>query len=433
MSEFFQGLAARRRHEAFAGSLAGATPWVRTTERAAAERYEVQTSYVRFDQRFNMMRQGLWNPRWAHLPKMRAENQARLVRAGKQGYSQLDWAFYSAATAIGRVTGMDINVPNRGSNGWGSLGARPLEGAKRWSGDPAANARAIRQVARMFGAGDVGITLLDRRWVYSHWFDPETRQSYPIRFSDEPGYEGIAEPTQLEDRTQVIPASMKYAVVMILPMDRRGVGTAPTLTQQATTQVTYSAIDRLILSVAEFIRGLGYNAIPSANCTALNIPLAIDAGLGELGRNAKLIHPLWGPMCRICKVITDLPLTTDSPIETGATTFCETCGKCARACPSRAIPQGPRSHQPVGEFNSAGVKMWQVDHGACAEYWAKVGTNCGLCLVACPFNKSAHWSHAVAKFAIARMPAINPLMVSVDDLLGYGEPDPRGFWVLGNP
>jgi len=42
-----------------------------------------------------------------------------------------------------------------------------------------------------------------------------------------------------------------------------------------------------------FIRNLGYEAIQCGNDTALSIPLAIDAGLGELGRNGLLITPDW--------------------------------------------------------------------------------------------------------------------------------------------
>ena len=60
--------------------------------------------------------------------------------------------------------------------------------------------------------------------------------------------------------------------------------------------------------VAEFIRRLGYNAIPAANDTALSIPLAVDAGLGQAGRHGLLINLKVGARCRISKIFTDLPL-----------------------------------------------------------------------------------------------------------------------------
>ena len=42
-------------------------------------------------------------------------------------------------------------------------------------------------------------------------------------------------------------------------------------------------------SLAHYIRSLGYKAIPSGNDTALSIPNAVEAGLGELGRHGLLI------------------------------------------------------------------------------------------------------------------------------------------------
>jgi epoxyqueuosine reductase len=424
----FERLAARSEKSLYSGTLAATVPGVRFTDQTAAERYEVQPEYQRFEQRMNMTRQGRWQPDAVALNKNREENRKKLVLSGKAGYSLLDWGFTNAAEASQKVSSFGLHVPNRGPTGWQPIGPRPPEGMGRWQGSPDLNSRALKKVGRIFGAGDVGITLLDRRWVYSTWFDEKTKQSYPIRFSDEPGFEGIMEPTQQEDNTLVIPASMKYVAVFVLPMNRQGVRASPTLTSYASTQVTYSAISRLIVSMAEFIRGLGYNAIPSSNCTAASIPLAIDAGLGELGRNAKLIHPVWGPICRICKVITDLPLEPDRSIETGATAFCETCGKCADVCPSRAIPRGPRSFEPAGDFSNRGVRQWQADHRKCFEFWSKCGTNCGLCLSACPFNKGEHWTHGLVKAAIARFPELDQSIVALDDAFGYGQTDPGNFW-----
>ena len=76
---------------------------------------------------------------------------------------------------------------------------------------------------------------------------------------------------------------------------------------------------RIFSILAEFIRILGYKAIPMGNDTSLSIPLAIDAGLGELGRHGLLITPEYGPCVRLCKVFTDLPLEPDKPIQFGVT------------------------------------------------------------------------------------------------------------------
>jgi len=201
--------------------------------------------------------------------------------------------------------------------------------------------------------------------------------------------------------------------------------------QMATTLTVYSKISFTTVMLAEFIRGLGYNAIPSANDTAISIPLAIDAGLGELGRNAKLITPRFGPRCRISKVITDLPLVVGHAKPWGVTEFCNVCRKCAKNCPSEAIPTGKRSFEPMGIFSPHGVLQWQLDHMKCYEYWAKVGTNCGICIRACPFNKSKRWSHNLVRWVIRiRNSVIDSLLVQIDDLLGYGKSKrAEDFWL----
>ena len=406
----------------------------------AAVRYAVRDDYRRFDQKRNLIYQGEWNPAFAGLSRtdLRRAREEKLKRS-LPGFTRLDWAYQMAATANSNAAGFVINVPNSGGTSWrgiatAAIGSEAIEGLPEYQSKPEISARVIKKIAALFGADDVGICRLDRRWVYSHYYDPQTRESYPIRFSDEPGFEHHTEPGMLEDRSQIIPAGMKYAIVFIHEMDYQGIAEAPTLTQMATTLRTYSQISLTAISLAEFVRGLGYRAIPSANCTALNIPMAIDAGLGELGRNAKLIHPRFGPRCRISKVITDLPLEIDSPIAFGVTAFCDTCKKCARTCPGNAIPEGDRTYEPVGEFSNYGVLQWQVDHDRCKKIQAKIGTNCGICLQACPYNKPDGIGHWLIKSLIATAPFLNRLVLLGDDLMGYGKGRPANhFWDFSSP
>ena len=57
-----------------------------------------------------------------------------------------------------------------------------------------------------------------------------------------------------------------------------------------------------------------------------SIPIAIDAGLGELGRNGLLVTPKYGPRVRLAKILTNMPLVPDSPIRFGVTEFWKTDG-----------------------------------------------------------------------------------------------------------
>jgi epoxyqueuosine reductase len=402
---------------------------------AAQPGYSVNDKYRRFNQKYNMIFQGEWNPERKHC----SDEQLYLSRADKvrrnvPGFTRLDWAYHSALVANLAASDYVINRPNAGGTSWSPMAKqhfnyKEINGLGDWHSDPARTTGILKGLARTLGADDAGVCLLDRRWVFSHYYDAQEKEAFPILFNDEPGYEKYDRPGLIEDKSLVIPASMKYVLVVIHEMEAEGIATAPVLTHMATTWHSYSKIAFTTQAIAEFIRALGYHAIPSANDTALNIPLAIDAGLGELGRNAKLIHPVFGPRCRISKVITDLPLAPDAPISFGVTEFCDTCKKCAKKCPAQALATGERSYEPAGDFNSRGVLCWQADHARCRAFWCQTGTNCGLCIQNCAYNKPRGALHWFVKSGIATLPKINRLVVYADDLLGYGKSIPATrFW-----
>ena len=181
----------------------------------------------------------------------------------------------------------------------------------------------------------------------------------------------------------------------------------------AETATTYSRMAVLASALAEFVRAVGYRAIPSINDLALNIPLAIEAGFGEQGRHGKLITPEFGPSLRLCKVITDLPLARDYPIAFGVGAFCETCRKCARSCPSRSIPEGPRTWSGPNISNNPGVFTWHLDNETCRKYWnLALGDNCTVCVRVCPFTKGPALIHDVARAAVAGLPVLHPLLLA---------------------
>ena len=177
-------------------------------------------------------------------------------------------------------------------------------------------------------------------------------------------------------------------------------------------------------------RSLGYNAIPSSNDTASNIPLAIDAGLGEASRSSKLCHPVYGTCCRISKVITDMPLIPDTPIEFGVHDFCKICKRCAEKCPAKAISTAEDvSNTPCGDFSPSHVTQWQVDHAKCRKIWVKSGTNCGICIAVCPLNQKNTISHRFRKSTAAKWPEMDRhIMKSMLKAGGGQTHKPEDFW-----
>ena len=168
---------------------------------------------------------------------------------------------------------------------------------------PELNGQVVRKAARFLGADLVGFCGVHPNLVYSHEYDPVSLTHTPIR----------------------IPEEFTHAIVMAVAMDYDSTRYSPDGISGASTGLGYSKMATVANQVATFIRGLGFQAIPSGNDTAISIPLAIAAGLGELGRNGLLITEDYGPRVRICKVFTDFPLIHDQEKTFGVERFCRTC------------------------------------------------------------------------------------------------------------
>jgi reductive dehalogenase len=265
--------------------------------------------------------------------------------------------------------------------------------------DPVQMTRVIKKAAKFLGASLTGIGELDRRWVYSHRYAALTGEHEPIE----------------------IPPEYKYAIVMAFEMDYEAVQCSPSQVGGASGGMGYSTMAFTAYSVAHYIRCLGYKAIPTGNDTSCSIPLAIDAGLGELSRIGILITEEFGPRVRLSKVFTDLPLVPDTPIEFGVWDFCRRCEKCARLCPSQAIMYGQPTEEVHDVSNRLGLLRWPVNAPKCLGYWAANGGGCSSCIRVCPFNKPSGWMHRQVRWGVKNTPWLNPFFIKMDDLLGYGQ------------
>ena len=80
---------------------------------------------------------------------------------------------------------------------------------------------------------------------------------------------------------------------------------------------------------------------------------AISCGLGEIGRNNLLLTPEFGPHQRLCAIVTQAPLDTDSRREFG---LCTECDRCVEACPSGALKHDRYDVDPCFVYWSYGFK-----------------------------------------------------------------------------
>lgn len=132
--------------------------------------------------------------------------------------------------------------------------------------------------------------------------------------------------------------------------------------------------------------------------------LAYLAGLGIMGKNHLLIHPVYGSYVFVGGIVTDLDIEEDAPLDGG----CSGCGKCAQMCPGGALaPDGSFDAkkcvsyitQKKGDLSDSeldilrqGKKIW----------------GCDVCSDVCPHNENAKMAD------IAEFYAENPDITASD-------------------
>ena len=146
----------------------------------------------------------------------------------------------------------------------------PVNPVKRVVNDRKSQSEEIKALARSLGADLVGICELNPKWKFkgvplNHRYAIVIGEALPYAFCRE----------QKDDTKAMI--STKAALDF------------------------YSQGGRIALFLADTIRGMGYPARAHYESWSqvLTVPVAVDAGLGEVGRNSMLITPEYGPRCRI--------------------------------------------------------------------------------------------------------------------------------------
>lgn len=230
---------------------------------------------------------------------------------------------------------------------------------------PEAASTEIKQVALLMGADLAGIAAADERWLYT--------ESVSIK-------EGGPKPNTMDP-------SLDKVIVIGQAMDASLNATAPSALAGAATGLGYSHDVITLLLISQYIRNLGYEAVPTLNDTALAIPYAIKAGLGEYGRHGLVITPEYGPNVRFGKIFTNLPLEVDTPIRFGVEEMCNICQACSTACPSQAITYDKPSAKLHNISNIPGITKWTTDAEACFGYWAKINSDCSVCIRVCPYTR----------------------------------------------
>jgi len=367
---------------------------------------EVNDDFERFEQKFDIYCRAMWDP------QIKSEKSDKFfegyympyAKARKtDGFSQKDYAFRNAAWHVNNVI-RDIEKSGefrkekpdeiRKEGFWDYYTSHDEGWPEPYPYDSAAEAtRDLKKVAGFCGVGDLGVCEYDERWMYKSIFSMQGNGQKP----------------------QEIPDDIPNVIVTLEPMDRELIKTVPSALSGAATGLGYTFDGVAIITLAQYIRNMGYRAYATLNDTALCIPLALQAGLGEVGRHGMLINEKYGPRFRIGKIFTDMPLEINKPKKFGVQEFCTTCDRCAVACPPNAIPFDAPSDHVHSESNIKGVVKWTPSAEKCFKFWCNQNTDCIICIRSCPYNRDFSRLRHRLWLKLAKSP-FKKLALKLDDL-----------------
>ncbi len=279
--------------------------------------------------------------------------------------------------------------------------------------DPVAMTRHIKQVAKAFGIDAVGIAPTLPEFVY---------QGGARRTEDESLVTAATGETP-----EKIAEKYPYAICTLVAWSDELVRAHRHIIGDTNYHIHGLKADVAQNNLAGYLRELGYDAVQGA---ANPMPMAIAAGLGELGRNGLIISEHHGARHHPRVILTNLPLIPDKPIDLGVADFCSICKKCAVACPTNSI-----SHDEKKVIN--GVEKWAINWKTCysvrpfmTDFWY----NCFTCIAACPYTKPNSWWRTLTVTLLRRTPIpARPLLVrpliALDNAIWGELPRKRVKWL----
>jgi len=364
----------------------------------AKPRYKVVGGLERFDERENVQARNTLEPEsenyrefYQRHPEWEEKDRATRELSKNRVGHPLDLPFF--LQQIG-------NLARMGAEGIvdGSVSPQKLElSAERAT-------EKIKGFAHFLGADLVRMGPLNPAHVYTHvgktWNDPGRKYGSPITLSH------------------------KNAISIAVGIDPSLIKTGPVLPMISAVMRVYTKVAMISTTLAGYIRALGYPARAHiiSNYQVLCVPLAIDAGMGELGRHGVMITKELGSCLKLTAVTTDIPLVYDSPVDIGVNEFCQDCKICAESCPSGAIPHG-------GKRMVRGVEKWVINPEACYRVWNETGTDCGVCVASCPWTKPRTFIHRLASEFATRKKKAGWWMSRAEKIV-YGKfrPQPVPSW-----
>lgn len=196
------------------------------------------------------------------------------------------------------------------------------------------------------------------------------------------GFESFAR--EMPELSDLLPDA-KSVIVILFPYRTASEGDSR-LATYAQKADYHQVTGQYMKKIADFLKA----EVPGFSCRSvcdtapvLEKDLAVQAGLGFIGKNHLLIHPKYGSYTVIGAMITNLALPFDKPL--GET--CLSCGRCREVCPGSAFDD-------EGNFNAKCCASYitqkkQNLSSPDEEILVKAGFlwGCDLCQKVCPHNE----------------------------------------------
>ena len=252
-------------------------------------------------------------------------------------------------------------------------------------------------MARRLGAVDIGFAQMDEQLFYS--------------------VKGRLD----EDYGRKITPGHPSAIVFLVEMDFDAMRCAPQAEAALESARCYYEAAFIAKTLESALTAAGWKAKAhyDAHYEMILPPLAVLAGLGEVGRNNILISRRYGSRVRIGAVTTDCPVTWDKPRSIGARHFCGLCKKCSDNCPPVALSGG----EPE---DILGVSKWPTNVVKCHRFWRVAGTDCGICMASCPFSHKNTLFHNFIRWLVRRFEWFHAPALFFDDLIYGRKWKPKG-------
>jgi epoxyqueuosine reductase QueG len=159
-----------------------------------------------------------------------------------------------------------------------------------------------------------------------------------------------------------------------------GIEDRPTLIYKHHYKVANYMLDRAAAAINAFISEKGCRALPIPASQVVDWKqnlghlshkaVAIQAGLGWIGKSAMFVHSVHRARLRLATVLTDLPLETGKPLENVG---CGDCSACIEACPAGAITEKGYDREKCAEKLREFSRMPGIGQSIC-----------GVCVKVCP-------------------------------------------------